>query len=671
MANDLDAEIIIDGVHYESYLTRLERTSSLSHPGDSIILYFDSSFPHDDILPWNSLVVHEQGVKTMTGYVTEIIPKRAPAFIEVHGQDTFKRALEWFLPENLFTSGSQNIGYWVNYLCNECGISYSIDETSGSEIVLNPDIQIGMRMVGDSLTTLCAVAQWQMQVDANGTLHFDHIEAPSRPDFYVTEIEGFEDERNDYDTRNAVKIWGFESTGSGGGVLYSDSRDVQGVSGTRYMVFAEPNITNYSQATSLANAALDQWARLEHTVSADVVGNPSIRPGHGVSLGLTTGSYLDTITDMKSILSEQGYVQSLTAGRRAYRYPYWPVINIPETKIVILLDSTCKVIYTLDITATSPTWVDHSNGLSGTPICVYFDRADGYQCYCLTSTGLFRTDNLWDTDPWVNLFSMADVQSRMGTSDPCYLSHMACDPRLPGRIVMLGGIVGGNARVFWSVDGGDTITSGSIISNYPIVGGISFGPTSGLGFITYYSVGEGNNYGLKFTNNGATLLTPPQPYGHPEVFTPAPFIFHQRSAYSNKILIWPTVLPQTVSTSTNGGTGLATFTLLASGKTPLYTGQAGATHRSQLPILMMSDDNLVYRSFNFGVSWALATGAGITVNALLNLIDSGNNWIAAGSGVRRTKDFATTWVDKNGNLTSIVASPDIIWTDIYNTEVAI
>lgn len=329
---ELDADVIIAGVHFEQYLVRLSRVESLSHPGSEVTFTFSADFPHFDILPWDTLVVYEQGVKTLTGYVQNIIPQRGPATIEVKGQDTFIRALNWFLPENLFTSGSQNIGYWVNYLCGQAGLSYQINDSSGSNIYLNADIQFGLRSVADALVTLCGVAQWTMLVDVNGILQFNHVGYPSSPEFNLTQAESFEFERNDLDTRNRVIVWGWqETTGSGGSILYSASRTVDGIPDTRNMVFAEPNIVTNTQAAILGEAALDQWAKLESVIAIEAIGNPNIRSGDALALysgQFTSGSYLDTVTDMESVLDQNGYNQNITAGRRAYRYPYWPVGGI-------------------------------------------------------------------------------------------------------------------------------------------------------------------------------------------------------------------------------------------------------------------------------------------------------------------------------------------------------
>jgi len=351
MTTPLSAQITIASTDYSAHLTSLVREASLEKAGATVTMTMKSSFPFASINPWDNLVVYENGVKTLTGYVTHIIPRRAPAEVEVQGMDTFKRCQDWFISDNLYTGGpdaqlttdktTHNVGYYVGYLCNLCGISYSISDTSGSLIKLAADIPLGLRSVSDALVTLSAVGQWNIRVDPNGVLRFDHINGPTVADYTLSSVTHFEEEYNDTDTRNQVKIWGLQdfspltsgSAFSGGGqILWSESRAVTGVSHTRTMVVAEPHIDTLLKAQQLAKAVLDQWARLEHLLSTESVGNPNIRVGQSAQLfhrSLTSGSYFDVVTDLRTTINAGGYKQDITEGRRAYRYPYWPMPTTP------------------------------------------------------------------------------------------------------------------------------------------------------------------------------------------------------------------------------------------------------------------------------------------------------------------------------------------------------
>jgi hypothetical protein len=346
MTTLLSAQILINSVDVTSHLVSMERNCTLEKPGCTVALEFDSGLNFSAINPWHDLVTYENGTKVLTGYVTHIIPSRSSAgpTVAIQGMDTFKRCSDWFIGDNLYTGGpdailstdltTHTLNYYVGYLCNLCGISYSINDTAGSSYNMISDVQLGLQSVSDTLTMLCGIIQWQMRVDANGILQFDHINKPTSPDYTLNTVIGFEEDVNDTDTKNQVKVWGLQSItsgsagalGVGGEVLYQEDRPVVGVNGTRTMVYAIPQIDTTAKAKDLAKAALDQWAMLEDVGAFQIVGNPAIRVGQSVGYNnsfMTSRSYLDTVTDLRSTMNGAGYKQELTAGRRSYRFPFW------------------------------------------------------------------------------------------------------------------------------------------------------------------------------------------------------------------------------------------------------------------------------------------------------------------------------------------------------------
>lgn len=352
MTTPLSAQVLIATTDYSNHLLSLTREATLETPGAKISVMMNDSFPFASVDPWDDLVVFENGVKTMTGYVTHIIASRAPAAIEVQGFDTYKRCLEWFIGDNLYTGGpdaelttdltAHSLSYYVGYLCDLCGISYVITDSTGvGSTLLKSDIPLGLRSVSEALITLIQVGQWNMRVDPAGVLQFEHITGPASADYTLSTVTHYEEEYNDTDTRNQVKIWGLEdfdplTSGSsfvgGGSILYQESRDVDGINHPRPMVFAGPFIDTVAKAQQVATAALDQWARLEHLLSVEMVGNANIRVGQSIQYfhrQLTSGSYFDVVTDLRSTINLGGYKQELTTGRRAYRYPYWPIPTTP------------------------------------------------------------------------------------------------------------------------------------------------------------------------------------------------------------------------------------------------------------------------------------------------------------------------------------------------------
>lgn len=336
----LDAQLVIAGTDYSGYLVSSERNDILESPGATLSIILSASFPHTAILPWDDLVFSENGTQVFTGYVTHIIASREPAQTQLQAMDTFKRCQDWFIDDQLYTGGvdaelstdlvNRTISYYTDYLCNLCGISFSIDDPTGEAEILIADIPLGMRSVADALIVMCQVGQWTMRVDPDGVLHFEHLANPTVADYTLNQVGDFDTDTNDTDTKNKVKVWGFQDPDHftpGGSILYQETRTVAGVPNDRTMVFAIPQVDTLAKAHEVARISLDQWARLERIASVETVGNPTIRVGQSFQFfrkELTSGSYFDVVTDLKSQVGAGGYVQNLTAGRRAYRYPYWP-----------------------------------------------------------------------------------------------------------------------------------------------------------------------------------------------------------------------------------------------------------------------------------------------------------------------------------------------------------
>lgn len=339
--SSLDAQITIAGDDVTPYLIRYERNSSLEKPGATVEMTLSKNFDWSSYSPWDELVCEEQGVKTFTGFVTHIIPRRSPTTeVIVQGKDTYKRADDWFLGDNYTTDGPSGltVGYYVGHFCDLCGLDYSILDPEGEALVIRADISLGLRPISDILVQMCGIAQWQMWVDADGVLTFDHLAPSTTPDFVLDDLMSMEEEFNDTDTRNQAKIWGLAENGvgtdGGGQILYQESRAVDGVPDVRAMLFSAPAIDDLPKAVEMATAALDQWARLEHLGSVSIIGDPNIRVGNTVqffSSAITSGSYMDTLTDLRATLSDAGYSMNLTSGRRAYRYPYWPTTTSGST----------------------------------------------------------------------------------------------------------------------------------------------------------------------------------------------------------------------------------------------------------------------------------------------------------------------------------------------------
>jgi len=335
---ELAAVVSVGGFDNSSRVLRIERESQLAVPGQKASVLFREDFGWEAIAPWDSLEIYEQGTLVFTGFVENIIVRRPPKEIEVKGRDTFKLAQDWFIGEQLETGeNNETVGYWVGYLCGLCGLSYAFTSGSANEaLILDEGIDLGLRSVAEALQQICSIAQFDMRVNPSGVLEIFHLDPAVFPaDHTLDEILELEDSRNDYDTRNRVVVWGTDAA-TGEPLLYQESRVVDDVPDTRTMVFASPVLNTTERAQALADVALDRWATIERVIEAVVIGDPGIQIADKLLINhsvLTSGSALDYLTDMRSVMSEQGYEQNLTLGRRSVHYPHFPITPTPEPPI--------------------------------------------------------------------------------------------------------------------------------------------------------------------------------------------------------------------------------------------------------------------------------------------------------------------------------------------------
>ena len=326
----ISADVKIGGTSYGSKVVSVLRDHHLTQPGQVVTIEFDRTAPHASWNPWNTLEVIEQGSTVLTGFVDQVIISRAPSLVTVKGRDTYKRANDWFIHHNLTTEG-ETISYWVGQLCNLCGLSYSID-TSGSSNTVGVGLPIGLRSVADALTSMIAFAGWQMRVSADGVLHFIGLATLGTLDYTLTDLQATERTRSDETARNVVKVWGYNTagsgmstTGSGGRILYKETREVPGIENDRIMLWADQNIRTEVQAQALATAALDQFASMEHRAVVEIPANQAITVGQVAKFTDEEGDFQDKITDQQVRMSRQGYIETLNLGRRSSELAKFPV----------------------------------------------------------------------------------------------------------------------------------------------------------------------------------------------------------------------------------------------------------------------------------------------------------------------------------------------------------
>lgn len=335
----LDAQVIINGVDRTAYLTSIKRDSRLAEVGQVVALEFSHALPQTTINPWHTLVIYEQGVKTLTGYVENIEPRRPENVVEIRGKDTYKRATDFFVADQIL-SNAESIDYWANYYCNLCGLSHGAIPSSGS-FPVEVEIPMGLRTVDDGLKALCRFAGWYMRVDTNGVLEFiDALSLDSLPPIFFdldTRMAGHL-AISDKDTRNVVKVWGYD-VALAEPLNVVQRREIAGLTPDRVMAVGSPNISTVLDAEVMANRLLDFFANIGAVPTINIIGKAAIQVGNAGSTDLFFplgyNFIADTITDLHAEMNERGYEQEITLARRSQHLPTYPVKPLDEIVLYV------------------------------------------------------------------------------------------------------------------------------------------------------------------------------------------------------------------------------------------------------------------------------------------------------------------------------------------------
>lgn len=264
--------VTIDGNNYSAYAENLVRENHLCMPGGMFQLRLAANAPAASLQPWRPVSLTEQGTLVLTGYVERVEFNRPPTHIMVLGKDTWKRASDWFIWDNLFSAGEQ-VDYWVDYLCNLVGLSYTLVAKYGRRNAVKDGLQLGLKHVSEALLAVCAYAKWCIRVNPSGVAEFRSVDIPKTSQFSIVQKESEEVEQSDLNTRTTAKIWGL------GNMTYQETRSVPGISPERIMLFSDPNLDTVSKMKELARAALDQFADVTREAHLQIVPIPSLQVG--------------------------------------------------------------------------------------------------------------------------------------------------------------------------------------------------------------------------------------------------------------------------------------------------------------------------------------------------------------------------------------------------------
>lgn len=309
----MDAQIIINSIDQTAYLLSISRSYNYCSVSQEFTIDLDISCP-TTINTYDPIVIYEEGVKVLTGYVGNITKKAPEAKMTIKGQDVYVKANDFFVPTTYTTDFGQTVQYWVTFLLNLAGLTATFTDGTGPFVVAEQEI--GFAPVADILVQMLQYAGWYGRVDPNGTVIFGKVDKIPLSDQIIEGVNILSDEIDQsYDkTRNKAIVFGgidtvlnrFEQ------IISVAELDMPTLPVDQTVVIGNPLIADQDSADDFAQALVNEFAKLTQIKQIKILGNPNFQAGKFVEIHSDIFTGIALITSMRSDFSESGYTMDLT-----------------------------------------------------------------------------------------------------------------------------------------------------------------------------------------------------------------------------------------------------------------------------------------------------------------------------------------------------------------------
>jgi hypothetical protein len=347
--------------------------------------------------------------------------------------------------------------------------------------------------------------------------------------------------------------------------------------------------------------------------------------------------------------------------------PDIPIVVIPGTSeqdpdavIPCLLHSTSKgILYTENINTANPQWITVNSGLTSTQYtkinlmfrtpngafyAVYYDVVDTGN---YSSKPFFIARALSIGGTFTVLYSEATIRPSPTTGLQWGIFAAAHNPLVAESVGFVMGTVGVNKK-FW-IGSGSSFAAGVSITDSPgyFYGGLSYG----LGYWLYATF---DHFSKIAPGGGSVVATGNKNTGqvHARASTTGR-TFHQQNGGTNNLIV--------------GENNLATTTLIDLAESIVVDDAFG------IPMYFACDPTGAYMMTRFDTgAKGKSSDVGATWSPLSSLppgtwwwsyaggVGTASWWVAAGgSSIRLSKDFGTTWLNREGNILSVAPIPNI------------
>jgi hypothetical protein len=276
-------------------------------------------------LPYDTIVIYEEGVKRGTYYVGSV-ERSYTSGVTVSCQDGTKKLMDYFISE-IFDTG--DVPYYAQYLLEkyltEAGVAYSIDATTGNSLVSN-DTSFGHSSAYDCITPLLEQCGWYIYFDIDGLCHVNHISV-NIDDYASTlnddRILSLVVNKNDKMLRNKAIVWGKADPLTGQWVFASSSTITPynyDENDYRSVILAKDVIKSVDAAILISKQLLDEFAKIteEKTVSLSGV-YTNVDIGSTVYLNSKYYTKLCLVTSTQVTMNKNGLITTLTLDQRCPR----------------------------------------------------------------------------------------------------------------------------------------------------------------------------------------------------------------------------------------------------------------------------------------------------------------------------------------------------------------
>jgi len=501
----MDVTVEIQGNDVGDYLISVEREEKLCSAGQTWTVELDLNYA-TEIMPWNSIVIYEEGNKVLTGYVASIVDHwgGGPPGITVTGIDTWKLALDgWSTEVYEVNSGDTVKGLMARYL-DEVGLSYSISDVVDQPM---PDsMYIPYMPISEIIYDLASSVAAYIRVDEDGVVQIGHVFEGDGPDIATGDnLISISVEENDAKARNKVVVWGPNDTG----IIRSDE-DWATVDHT--MVYASPYVKS---AGILAATIHAQLRNLEVVKTIDIDGDSTLKVGDKCDIAgpANTWSGEDYCTTITAYWDKKrGYQMTAKFGERCAIYGRGVPPLAADGRDIIVATYDCGVWRCKDIWDDDEVWQPLNIGLSTAYPDDDIPANGGYDCdwfirdpfepnsraFLLTKYGIYETRSLEPGyENWVLIRSNKDMGRDIGSDLTYYGLRIRSTITRQGRYYIAlgveGDVLGGWSK--WVAVTDDYFRTITFADHTQLIGAWDFGHQENTGISSWHRLS-------RFTGDG-------------------------------------------------------------------------------------------------------------------------------------------------------------------------